>query len=146
MGSVVFKKRIQHSPPPQLTYFKLRNCPMCGPGVCNQQAQVHVCLVPSERDFLLACLDETHRRCDSLINGSESARRKNSLKKQFRLCSLCCIFHQITYFSRLSSPVGCAYDTTYIYFEVVCVRSTGTYLQGKKLRCVYIFKRERVLF
>ncbi|CBJ33043.1 hypothetical protein Esi_0411_0009 [Ectocarpus siliculosus] len=31
--------------------------------------QVHTCLVPSERDFLLACLDEMHCRCDSLLHG-----------------------------------------------------------------------------
>lgn len=34
--------------------------------------KVHACLVPAERDFLLSCLDEMHRRCDSLVNGSES--------------------------------------------------------------------------
>ncbi|CAB1099839.1 unnamed protein product [Ectocarpus sp. CCAP 1310/34] len=32
--------------------------------------QVHTCLVPSERDFLLACLDEMHCRCDSLLHGT----------------------------------------------------------------------------
>ncbi len=31
--------------------------------------------MPSERDFLLACLDEIHRRCDSLLNGSENEIR-----------------------------------------------------------------------
>ncbi|CAM9802435.1 unnamed protein product [Ectocarpus sp. 12 AP-2014] len=33
--------------------------------------QVHTCLVPSERDFLLACLDEMHCRCDSLLHGKK---------------------------------------------------------------------------
>ncbi|CAN0442706.1 unnamed protein product [Pylaiella littoralis] len=35
--------------------------------------QVHVCLVPSERDFLLDSLDEIHRRCNSLNNGKKHA-------------------------------------------------------------------------
>ncbi|CAM9176276.1 unnamed protein product [Scytosiphon promiscuus] len=40
---------------------------------CDLMEQVHTCLVPSERDFLLACLDEIYRRCDSLLSGKKQA-------------------------------------------------------------------------
>lgn len=81
---------------PSPCMFDTRACASCADIImrCATSKQVHVCLVPSERDFLLACLDEVHRRCDSLVNGSESARRtkSNLTQRTAAVCSMSCVF------------------------------------------------------